>query len=120
MRTKCNRHSGRYTPSYSENLPFDLRGDLDIHEERVLFDDWNDYRDGMRDGWSDTYPRQSKRTKQFIQKYLWRKGPRIKKWFNGYNNEIKLMPHQITPKFRIFSMSEYKSLDELKGNYLNT
>jgi len=74
---KIRRNSGRYVPRYSFNLPFDVREELDLHEERVMWDDWNDYRDGMRRGsrFKDilSFNRMMKRTQQFINKKYWRK-----------------------------------------------
>ena len=49
MRRRWKRQSGRYTPKYTENLPFKVREELDLHEERVLYDEWDNYRDGFRE-----------------------------------------------------------------------
>lgn len=45
---RTRKNSGRYTPKYTENLPFHLREELDIVEERTLYDEWDNYRDGFR------------------------------------------------------------------------
>ena len=49
MRKKWKRTSGRYVPKYHEKLPFNLRDEFDICEERVFYDEWENYRDGFRD-----------------------------------------------------------------------
>jgi len=48
VNSKQRKNSGRYTPKYVENIPFKLREELDILEERVLYDEWENYRDGWR------------------------------------------------------------------------
>lgn len=48
MNTKDRRNSGRYIPHYEENLPMQLREELDIEEHRVMWSDWVDCRDGQR------------------------------------------------------------------------
>ena len=49
MRKRWKRKSGYYVPKYDEMLPMKIRLEFDYLEERVLFDDWEDYRDGFRD-----------------------------------------------------------------------
>ena len=46
---KIRKHSGRVSPKYIEKLPFKLREELDLFDERTFWDDWNDYRDGFRE-----------------------------------------------------------------------
>jgi len=48
MRKRSQRKSGRYSPDYNERLPFALREELDLFEERILYDEWTNYRDGFR------------------------------------------------------------------------
>jgi len=45
---KIRRDSGRRYAKYHEKLPFSIRDNLSILDENVYWDDWNDYRDGMR------------------------------------------------------------------------
>ena len=45
---KVRRNSGRRYAKYHENLPFSLRDKHSILDENLYWDDWNDYRDGMR------------------------------------------------------------------------
>lgn len=49
MRRRWKRISGRYIPKYTKPLPWKLREELDIHEERVMYDEWDNYRDGFRE-----------------------------------------------------------------------
>ena len=75
MRKKSKRKSGHYVPKYVERLPFNLRCELDLLEQRVLFDDWIDYRDGFREPfWCQKYgnkPLLKKHEKRLIPKYLY-------------------------------------------------
>lgn len=45
---KVRRHSGRYSANYTNKLPFKVREELDLFDERPLYDDWQNYRDGFR------------------------------------------------------------------------
>jgi hypothetical protein len=48
MRRRWKRQSGRHVPKYNEHLPFNVREELDIHENRTLYDEWYNWRDGIR------------------------------------------------------------------------
>lgn len=45
---KGKKRTGRYVPKYCEHIPFDVREENDYIEYRILWDDWEDYRDGQR------------------------------------------------------------------------
>ena len=71
---KLRRNSGRYIPKYHEQLPFKIREENDVIEERALWDDWTDYRDGFRSNFCKIrFKRMMKQTRQFLNKRTWRK-----------------------------------------------
>jgi hypothetical protein len=78
---KNKRKSGRYIPKYTFNLPFKIREELDLHEYRTMWDDWIDWRDGMRASWDKLrFKRMMKKTKQYIIKSVRRKIANTKRW----------------------------------------
>ena len=59
--SKTRRHDGRITPRISKGVPGKILFEQGI-EPRVIWDDWKDYRDGMRG---------SKDRKSLRSPYMW-------------------------------------------------
>ncbi|MFW5705127.1 MAG: hypothetical protein ACOCXG_04775 [Nanoarchaeota archaeon] len=84
---KTRKNSGRFSVKYNEKFPFNFRIRNDILDERILWNDWNDYRDGQRNYFN---PFQNKGKLRKKYQYLYKDGTwnleekvlinRLKKW----------------------------------------
>ncbi len=84
MRKRWKRKSGEYVPKYCDNIPFRIRVKYDFLEERKMYNDWDDWRDGMRESiWYQRFG-----NKPFFKKSKLRMILTYEYWQSHYEKDI--------------------------------